>query len=244
MKRIIILLSVVVVVGSLFTCLAAGWLVWRGPGRVVTVERPVSDFSAVDLATFGDLHIEQGDTESLRIEAEENVLPYLETEVSGHTLKLKERPNSLIFHNRPVKFYLTVKKLDVITLSGSGDIDMPRLAGDELTLNIRGSGEIKIGQLEARQVRMQIDGSGDITIAGGKIDQQQIGISGSGSYDARNLTSAEAQVQVSGSGDVALHVNDRLAINISGSGDVRYLGRPSVEQHVSGSGEIESIAGS
>lgn len=242
MKRIIILLSVVVVAGSLLTCLAAGWAVWRGPGRVVTVERPVSDFNAVNLTTFGDLYIEQGDTESLRIEAEENVLPYLETEVSGHTLEIKSKPSILVF--RPVKFYLTVKKLDAIAISGSGDIDMPRLAGDELMLTIRGSGEIKIGQLEARQVRSQIDGSGDVKISGGKIDQQQIAISGSGSYDARNLTSNEAQVQVSGSGDAALHVNDRLAVNISGSGDVRYSGRPSVEQHVSGSGDIKSIAGS
>jgi hypothetical protein len=220
MKQIIILVSVLVMVVCSLTCLAAGWLVWRSPGRVVTVDRSVSDFNVVDLATFGDLYIEQGDQESLRIEAEENVLPNLETEVSGHTLKIKSRPNILVF--RPVKFYLTVKKLDAITISGSGDIYMPRLTGEELTLNIDGSGEIRLGQLTARQVRVQIDGSGDVTIAGGKIDRQQVAISGSGDYEARNLTSSQAEVQISGSGSTVLRVGDRLAVNISGSGDVQY----------------------
>ena len=80
----------------------------RGSGQVVEEERPVSGVTGVELATFGDLTIELGDEEELRIEAEENLIPYFDTEVRGGVLVIKQRPNVRLVSRRPVNFYLTV----------------------------------------------------------------------------------------------------------------------------------------
>ena len=58
----------------------------RGSGNVVEETREVSGVSGVQLATIGDMVIELGDKESLRIEAEDNLLEYFETEVRNGKL--------------------------------------------------------------------------------------------------------------------------------------------------------------
>ena len=244
MKKIIVILTVLIFVVSCLGCVGATWLVVRGGGPVVTEERAVSDFTGVNLMTSGNLYIEQGEQESLRIEAEQNVLPYLAAEVSGHTLEIKNRPNVLTFHTQPVNFYLTVKKLDTIILSGSGDIKAPLLLGEQTTIKVSGSGDVDLGKLEANRVEVVISGSGKVAIGGGQVEQQQVVISGSGNYQAPTLTSATADVHVSGSGSAALRAREQLAVNVSGSGDVRYAGRPTIKQHITGSGSIEPMTGS
>ena len=76
----------------------------RGSGRVVQEERPVSNVNAVRLATFGDLTIELGEEEELRIEAEENLIPYFETRVQNGTLIISQRPNLRLVSYKPVNF--------------------------------------------------------------------------------------------------------------------------------------------
>jgi len=238
-KGFVIIWFLSVLILGCLVCPAAGWVAMRGSSQVVVEERAVSNFTGVNLATFGNLYIEQGDHESLRIEAEGNVLPYLETEVSGHTLEIRERHDAFMFHTRPVNFYLAVKTLDKITLSGSGDVKAPVLTGERLSININGSGQVKLGKLDFDKIELQIDGSGEVTIAEGEVDLQQIIVSGSGDYEARGLVSNKAEVYVSGSGATDLQAHDYLAVVISGSGDVYYTGSPTVEQVIMGSGEIK-----
>mgnify|MGYP002682593131 CR=1 FL=1 len=59
-----------------------------GSGNVATREIEVSGFDAVRLAGVGDLTITQGQTESLTIEAEDNILDVLESKVRAGELVL------------------------------------------------------------------------------------------------------------------------------------------------------------
>ncbi|MBN1872859.1 MAG: DUF2807 domain-containing protein, partial [Anaerolineae bacterium] len=61
----------------------------EGSGNVIEETRDVRDFSRVRLAGFGRLHIERGDTESLRIKAEDNLLQYITTEVKDGELDIR-----------------------------------------------------------------------------------------------------------------------------------------------------------
>lgn len=60
----------------------------RGSGNLITEEREVSDFDRVELASDGELMLTQGGSESLIIEAEDNVMSYITSEVRGGTLVL------------------------------------------------------------------------------------------------------------------------------------------------------------
>ena len=61
------------------------------PGRA-TESREVSGFTGVELASIGDLRIEQTGTESLTIEADADILPQLVSSVSGGILEVGVAP--------------------------------------------------------------------------------------------------------------------------------------------------------
>ena len=58
----------------------------QGSGKVVSESRQVSGFEKLDLALDGEVILTQGEAEMLTIEAQENLLRYIVTEVRGGTL--------------------------------------------------------------------------------------------------------------------------------------------------------------
>jgi hypothetical protein len=215
----------------------------RGSGRVVEEKRQVSGFTGVNLAGIGTLYIELGAGEELRIEAEDNLMRYFETEVRNGMLRIKHQDRVNLRPQKPVSFYLTVKELDTIGVSGSGEIEAPGLSAKRLSVSVSGSGDVEMGDLAADALEAKISGSGSVDIAGGNVEKQDVTISGSGKYEARDMESARARVRVTGSGEVTIRVRDHLQANIIGSGDVRYVGSPTVDKTVIGSGAVEEIGG-
>ena len=239
-----ILMVVVALLGC--SCLACpiSWIEWEGipgSGRVIEETRQVSGFTGVELTTFGNLHIEVGEKEELRIEAEDNLIEYFEVSVNGGKLKIESQTGVSLRPTRPVNFYLMVKELDTIVTSGSGDIDAPDLAAERFSLVITGSGDMEVDSLDADRLDVRITGSGSTDIRGGEVEEQRVTLTGSGDYQARHLVSDEAQVRVTGSGGATVKVRDWLEVTILGSGDVHYAGSPKVTQSVTGSGDIVRV---
>jgi hypothetical protein len=213
----------------------------RGSGNVAEETRDVSGFTGVSLAGSGKLIIEVGETESLHIEAEDNLMEYLETEVRGGVLEIGVEDNVSLNPRRPIRFYLTVKELDTIVLSGSGDIIAPDMEAGRFSATISGSGGLEMERLDADTLDVTISGSGDIDITDGRVTGQNVTISGSGRYTAKGLESERAKVLLVGSGDATVRVSDHLRAIITGSGDVDYYGSPTVDLSVTGSGDVDRI---
>jgi hypothetical protein len=188
-----------------------------GSGKVVTETRNVSGFSAVSLEGSGRLVIEQTGTESLTITGDDNLLPYIESSVSGKTLTLGEKDGTSISPSKDIVFKLTVKSLNNIDISGSGTADAKGLQAQALKVDISGSGEVS---------------------ADGAADELNLGISGSGRYRGNTLRSKRARVDISGSGSAVLAVSEKLDANVSGSGSIEYIGDPQIQQDISGSGSV------
>jgi hypothetical protein len=188
-----------------------------GSGTVKSESRAVRGYTAVALSGSGDLTIEQTGDESLTIEAEDNILPLLTSDVSGGRLLLGVKDNTSVVTTKPINYRLTVKKLSGVSVAGSGNV-----VADEIT---------------ASTLSVTISGSGTITI-GGAAETQEIDISGSGAYRAGDLAGKTVRADISGSGDVVVRVSEALDVTISGSGTLTYSGSPTVTQDISGSGEL------
>ncbi|HEX6384545.1 MAG TPA: DUF2807 domain-containing protein, partial [Anaerolineae bacterium] len=87
MKKQVIFISVIAIL-ALSACTINARDI-RGSGTVVRDDRPVAGIRGVTLATLGDMTIELGDEESLVVEAEDNLLPYPETEVRSGILTIR-----------------------------------------------------------------------------------------------------------------------------------------------------------
>jgi predicted small secreted protein len=254
-----LLLAILIVTGFVLT--ACNLVGIRGSGNVVEETREVSGVSGVNLATIGDLTIEVGDTESFRIEAEDNLMEYFETEVRGGKLRIDIQNNVRVEPTRPVRYYLTVTDLDTIDISSSGNIEAPDLevgefsitvgssgnlemgdlVADTLTVRISSSGDVTMGELNAEAIGVDMGSSGNLAIAGGEIKSQDITIGSSGIYTAQDLASDKADVRLSSSGSATIWVRDQLKANLSSSGDVRYRGNPTVDATTSSSGDVIHI---
>jgi hypothetical protein len=244
--RLVVGFAMVACAGVLSSCglLRRNVNVITGSGKLATEEREVSGFSAVVLAGEGDLIITQGAAEALTVEAEDNLLPLIRTQVRGGALVIDwDRPAAItsIRATQPIVFRLTVVDLDRLELAGSGTIRADALTTEDLALTLGGSGDVTLGHLEADDLDLNLTGSGDITLAGA-IEDQQVLLSGSGSYTAGDLESQTARVELTGSGDITLWVREQLDVHISGSGSVSYFGQPTVgERRITGSGDINPM---
>lgn len=229
-----------------------------GSGAVATEARDVGGFDRVRLSGEGELRITQGDAEALTIEAEDNILPLIETRVENGGLSIGYRHGvRSVRPTRPIRYDLRVRNLGGLHLSGSGNATCDDLRTDGLEVVISGSGGLRLGRLRTERLGATVSGSGGIgvedlsarsaavTISGsggvsarGGAGSQTVRISGSGSYDAREVRSGTVEVTVSGSGGASVHADEGLAIAITGSGGVTYSGDARVVQRVSGSGRV------
>lgn len=186
-------------------------------GGVTSEARDVSGFNEVELKGVGNLSLEQTGSESLTVEAEEDVLPKIRTEVENKRLIISPERNTSINTTKPINYKLTVKDLNTLEVSGSGNVEAEDINTDELAVTIGGAGDVEIR---------------------GSADSQEVEISGSGEYKAGDLESKEATIDVRGSGLATVNVSDELEAEVSGSGSVEYIGDPTVQQEVSGAGEV------
>lgn len=217
-----------------------GWQTVHGSGNVVSETREVSQFDRVSVSGAGELTIEQGDEESLSIEADDNLLPYLRSEVDRGRLSIGPQ-NVNLRPTQTIRYRLQLRRLNELHLSGSVRAEAPMIKTERLVLRISGSGSMNIGQLDSRALSTDISGSGRISAAG-RVETQELNISGSGDQHTPDLQCSQAQAHISGSGRAWLWVVESLKAEISGSGRVEYRGKPDVDSHVSGSGRVRHIA--
>lgn len=204
-------------------------------------DRHLRGFHAVNVAGSFDVFIKQGNTESVVVDAPSDVIGYVLTEVSNGTLKVYNKSNSgwkNIFNNRKVIVYITIKTVDAILLSGSGDVSFKDgVTANSFKLLLSGSGDVS-GKVTAKSLETSISGSGDVEIWG-RANNSTVSISGSGDYSGEDLATINASASIGGSGDITVNASGSLQARVSGSGDIHYKGGPkNVSKTKSGSGDI------
>jgi hypothetical protein len=214
----------------------AGWQTVRGSGHIVTEERPVSGFDRVEASGAGELTLLQGNEESLSIETDDNLLPFIRAEVHNGQLFIGTQGVNLS-PSRKIAYRLKLKNLTQLQLSGAVDAKADSLKTDRLALGISGAGNARFDHLDTRTLTTAISGAGKIS-ASGKTETQVIRISGAGKHQASDLQSAHTEARVSGAGDVRVWATESLVAEISGSGSVEYRGNARVNSHVSGAGRV------
>jgi hypothetical protein len=180
--------------------------------------REVHGVTGVELASFGDLQIDQTGTESLTIEAAPDVLPKLTSGVSGGVLRLRLAPGTTIKNAGPVVYHLTVAALDSIAVAGAGAVTASNLQADRLAVDITGAGHVTLA---------------------GAVDSQVVTITGTGNYDGENLQSATADVTVDGAAKAVVRASSHLNATVDGVGSVQYIGNPQVTRKVNGVGSVK-----
>jgi hypothetical protein len=209
----------------------------KGSGNVITESRQVSGFDRVSLSGIGDVTLVQGSQESLEIEAEDNLVENITTEVRDGTLYINFEEKTII-PTKAVKFHLNMIDIRGIETKGVSNLESSQIQTDILDISISGTGNINIDDLTADSLTINVSGAGSFTAAG-QVQEQEVTMSGAGNYNGEDLQSSTANVTITGLGQVSIWATDNLDVTISGTGGVEYYGNPQVNQQISGLGKVE-----
>ena len=68
----------------------------RGNGNIKTEEHTVSSFKNLHVSASINVYVSQGDIKPIKIEGDENLLPYIEVEQDGDEIIIKTSINNII----------------------------------------------------------------------------------------------------------------------------------------------------
>jgi hypothetical protein len=208
----------------------------EGNYNVVSENRNLAAFTQITSEGEYDVYYSQGQNYLVTIEAEGNLIPFIETGIHGHDLVVKTRDHRRLENHFPIKIFVEAPYVDDVILSGSGKIYIDSLNTSNLHLLLSGSGDIE-GKIWTNTANTKISGSGNINLQGA-VYQSEMDISGSGEIYAFSLQQDTCFANISGSGKMKLWVTDFLDVSITGSGKVYYQGNPVVSTHITGSGNV------
>lgn len=207
-----------------------------GNGNPASQERFVSTFNQVK--SYGDfrVYITNGEETSVVVRADENLLHYIETYVSGETLVIDIDGFHSVKAVVPMEIHIVTPELRKITQSGAGLFQTDYFESESFEVVLSGSGKVQTA-FDTPEAEVTISGSGKIDLSGYAKNARLL-ISGSGKVDGTDLQVDNCRTITSGSGDMYISVSDYLSARISGSGNVYYEGNPTVETNISGSGNV------
>lgn len=215
----------------------------RGSGNVVSETRAVSDFHAIDIDYPATVFVSQGSQESLKIEAEDNLIPNLKTEVRNGTLEIfyRRENDRHVNPTKTVRITIVVKDLDEVDFNSAGELTIKELQAENLDVSLSGAGNLELKDVHLDGLGVNLSGAGSMS-ASGVADNLNLNISGFGDFKGADLHGQVARVNISGAGSATVWADEDLMANISGAGSISYYGSPSVTRQISGVGSINHVA--
>ncbi len=215
-----------------------------GSGKVVSQTRTVSPFNSISVDYPAQVFITQGNAESVKVDAEDNVMPGLKTQVRNNTLEIfyKAENNKRVNATKLVKVTITVKDLSNVDFSSAGELSIEGLKTNNLAISLSGAGNLKVTDITVKQFAINLSGAGSMT-SSGTADNLDMNISGFGSFNGKDLHTQSANVTLSGAGSATVWADANLNAEISGAGSVNYYGTASVTKQISGIGGVNHMSG-
>jgi Putative auto-transporter adhesin, head GIN domain len=187
----------------------------RGNGHIKTEERAITAFANLDVGGAFEIEWQNG-LPALRITTDENLLPYIENDVSDGTLHLRTREHVWATHGIKIV------------------ISTPTRTGGR----IRGAVKLTVKQLSGPSFALESKGASEVTLDG-SVDRLLLDMTGASQLVADRLQAKTAEISTTGAGDADVAVTDTLKVVITGAGKVTYSGNPpTIKKQITGAGSI------
>jgi hypothetical protein len=188
----------------------------KGSGVKATETRAVAAFTAIEATGIGSLKLRVGESDSLKITADDNLLPLIKSEVKNGVLVLSTKGASS--SKNGIIFEATANTIKRLENSGTVSMDAGGFAGGELVI--------------------VCSGVGSVTLAG-RVDSLKAELSGVGSLSADGLSADRVETNLSGVGSANVRAEKSLNGNVSGVGSLTWKGAATdVSTNVSGIGRV------
>lgn len=218
------LFAIVLILATLSSCSQG----INGNGKIVKQERETSTFSKLKIDGVFNVYLSQAETESVVVEADENLQEFIEVINDNNLLNVKFKEGTSIGKKSKMNIYITLKNVNEINFKGVGKLmcsTMIKVENMLLEMEGVGSSELK---LTGQTLNVENAGVGSLTLSGNFADAT-INNEGIGNVNAAELIVQKMKVENSGVGNVEVRAESEIDINSSGVGNVYYSGNATVK---------------
>ncbi len=207
-----------------------------GSGNIVTESRTGTGFSRVLFGSVGQVTVTRGAERSIVVEADDNLLGFLETSVEDDILRIST--TGQIDPSRFPRFLITMPEVTEVELGGVGNIDVDVVDSEVFSVALTGVGNITLASVDVDLLLFDLSGVGNVTLEGRAAQQRGV-VQGSCRYLAEDLETERTALQASGRSSTVIWVTESLDVEAVDLADVAFYGSPDVSQAV---GDLASIS--
>ncbi|MFN8361547.1 MAG: head GIN domain-containing protein [Candidatus Kapaibacterium sp.] len=210
-----------------------------GSGNIVGENHAVRSFHKIIVETEATVILSQDKSQSLHVQADDNLQNVIETKIDNGTLKISVP--KCVNPSKNITVFVSMNDVDELTLAGNGKILAPSsITTENIKFVVSGSGEIKFDEVHAEHITTQVLGNGTITLRGNAISHTVESV-GSGEVHAYDLKAINSKLSVAGAGKCEVNADNQLDVKITGSGSVSYNGNPeTLHKEITGSGSLKN----
>jgi hypothetical protein len=188
----------------------------RGSGNVATDRRTASEFQKIDVGGNFQVEITAQKEYAVEVETDDNLLPFVTTEVRGGTLHIESERRLSPLHQVRIRIY--APDIDAIDISGTSNVSLNNLSNEGFTVDASGASKLSIN---------------------GETSKLSLKVSGATRVDGENLKVGNATISASGASRVSVNVSGDLTAQASGASNIVYSGTPaSLTVKRSGGGSV------
>lgn len=210
----------------------------RGSGRPGRQTRDLAPFEGVEVG--GGIHVTviTGPRRAVEIEADDNVLPLIETRVDGGKLKIRFRRHGNIWNSGDINVTVQQPSFSSLEAAGGASIQADLGSTPDLSLDASGGAVILARGVEARSLAVSVSGGGRLELAG-SADRLRLECSGGARLKAGKLRARVVQVDGSGGCTGQIEASEMVRGQLSGGCQLHVTGKASSRVATSGGSSVE-----
>jgi hypothetical protein len=207
----------------------------RGNGQVVEESRKVTeDFTSIHASEGLDVFVTQGQRFSINVEADENIIDLIGTDIRDGRLKIHAIENI----GRATKnIYVTLPEVTTLSTSSGADlIGQNTIKSDKIELDASSGSDLEV-EVDANEVSADTSSGADIKVSG-RTEVLYADASSGADIRARALLAKRCTADASSGSDISVNVSESLTADASSGADISYTGDATVQKRKSVSGSV------
>lgn len=207
----------------------------KGNGIVAKETREVyEDFTEISASEGLDVFVTQADNFSIEVEADENIMELIGTDIKNGKLRIHAIEN---IGRATKRIHVTLPEVTGLFASSGADLVTQNvIRANKIALDASSGADIKAAVV-AEEVQADTSSGADIRLEGEAQMLRADASSGSG-IRANNFEVRVCYADASSGADIDLNVSESLIAEATSGADISYSGNPTVEKNKSYSGSV------
>ncbi|MFD1615224.1 head GIN domain-containing protein [Gelatiniphilus marinus] len=196
----------------------------KGNGNVQIVDRTVTESFLAIKATEGlDVYLTQGNSESISVEADENLHELILTEVIDGVLKIHTSQN--IGKATAKKVMVSFKDVSAITSTSGSDVySTNTISANHLKLKSTSGSDMEL-DVNTSILECKSTSGSDLKLSG-KTNKLIAEATSGSDIKASNLIAESSEVKATSGADISVNTVKELTAKATSGGDIKYYGNP------------------